>query len=68
MRFEIVLAPQAVEDLRALSARGRKYAVRCKARGEAVEVLAIVARREAQRWLEEEGTPTKNGGAGEAEG
>lgn len=107
MRFEIVLAPQAVEDLRALSARNRaevrnaleshlrheprkasksrikrlrgmarpQYRLRVgetrvfyDVRNEAVEVLAIVAKREAQRWLEEEGTPEENGGAGEAEG
>jgi len=36
--------------------------------GEAVEVLAIVTKAEAQGWLEEEGTPAKGGGPGQGEG
>jgi len=35
---------------------------------EAVEVLAIVTKAEAQEWLEEEGTPAEGGGPGEGEG
>jgi mRNA-degrading endonuclease RelE of RelBE toxin-antitoxin system len=35
---------------------------------EAVEVLAIVAKRQAQAWLAEQGTPEPNRGAGEGEG
>ena len=30
----------------------------------AVEILAIVAKHEAQRWLDEEGTPATGGGTG----
>ena len=37
-------------------------------RNETVEVLAIVAKRQAQEWLAEEGTPEPNGGTGEGEG
>src|SRR4029453_10608752 len=33
-----------------------------------VEVLAIVAKDEAEAWLQEEGTPHAEGGAGEGEG
>jgi mRNA-degrading endonuclease RelE of RelBE toxin-antitoxin system len=35
---------------------------------ETVEVLAIVGKRQAHRWLAEEGTPDANSGAGEGEG
>jgi mRNA-degrading endonuclease RelE of RelBE toxin-antitoxin system len=107
MRFEIVLAPQAARDLRALPARHRsevrdaieahlrheptkvsksrikrlrglvkpQYRLRVgetrvfyDVRDEAVEVLAIVAKRQAQRWLAKQGTPEPNRGAGEGEG
>jgi hypothetical protein len=37
-------------------------------RDETVEVLAIVAKRQAQGWLAEQGTPEPNGGVGEGEG
>jgi mRNA-degrading endonuclease RelE of RelBE toxin-antitoxin system len=37
-------------------------------RDEAVEILAIVAKRQAQAWLAEQGTPEPNRGAGEGEG
>ena len=37
-------------------------------RDETVEVLAIVAKRQAQRWLAEQGTPDPHGGPGEGEG
>jgi mRNA-degrading endonuclease RelE of RelBE toxin-antitoxin system len=37
-------------------------------RDEAVEVIAIVAKRQAQEWLAGEGTPEPNGGAGQGEG
>ena len=107
MRFEILLAPQAARDLRALPARHRsevrdalethlrheprkvsksrikrlrgmarpQYRLRVgetrvfyDVKDEAVEVLAIVAKRQAQSWLEEQGTPEPDGGAGEGEG
>jgi mRNA-degrading endonuclease RelE of RelBE toxin-antitoxin system len=35
---------------------------------EAVEVLAIVAKRQAQAWLAEQGTPEPDRGAGRGEG
>jgi len=35
---------------------------------EAVEILAIVTKAEAQGWLEEEGTPAEGGRLGEGEG
>ena len=35
---------------------------------EAVEVLAIVTKAEAQGWLDEEGTPAEGGGPREGEG
>ena len=35
---------------------------------EAVEVLAIVTKAEAQEWLEEEGTPAEGGRPGKGEG
>ena len=35
---------------------------------EAVEVLAIVAKRQAQAWLAERGTPEPEGGSGKGEG
>jgi mRNA-degrading endonuclease RelE of RelBE toxin-antitoxin system len=107
MRFEIVLAPQAAQALRALPARHRaevrdalethlrheprkvsksrikrvrgiakpQYRLRVgetrvfyDVRDETVEVLAIVAKRQAQGWLAGQGTPEPNGGAGEGEG
>jgi mRNA-degrading endonuclease RelE of RelBE toxin-antitoxin system len=107
MRFEIVLAPQAAQALRALPARHRaevrdalethlrheptkasksrikrlrgmakpQYRLRVgetrvfyDVRNEAVEVIAIVAKRQAQTWLAEEGTPEPNGGAGQGQG
>jgi mRNA-degrading endonuclease RelE of RelBE toxin-antitoxin system len=107
MRFEIVLAPQAAQALRALPARHRaevrdalethlrheptkvsksrikrlrgmakpQYRLRVgetrvfyDVRDEAVEVIAIVAKRQAQGWLAEEGTPEPNSRAGEGEG
>jgi mRNA-degrading endonuclease RelE of RelBE toxin-antitoxin system len=37
-------------------------------RDEAVEILAIVAKRQAQAWLAERGSPEPAGGAGEGEG
>jgi len=107
MRFEIVLAPQAVQDLRALPARLRSEVrdalethlrheprKRSKSRikrlrgvsepqfrlrvgevrvfydvtDQAVEVLAIVSKEQAQAWLGEHGTPDARGGAGKNEG
>jgi hypothetical protein len=35
---------------------------------EAVEILAIVAKAQAQRWLAEQGTTDANRGPGESEG
>ena len=37
-------------------------------RDETVEVLAIVAKRQAETWIQAEGTPQPDGGAGEGEG
>jgi mRNA-degrading endonuclease RelE of RelBE toxin-antitoxin system len=37
-------------------------------RDETVEVLAIVAKRQAERWLAEEGTPDPDGRSGKGEG
>ena len=107
MRFEIVLAPRAARELRALPARHRsevrdalethlrheptkvsksrikrlrgmakpQYRLRVgetrvfyDVRDKTVEVLAIVAKRQAQRWLAEQGTPEPDGGTGEGEG
>jgi mRNA-degrading endonuclease RelE of RelBE toxin-antitoxin system len=107
MRFEIVLAPQAVRDLRALPARlraevrdalethlrhdpGKRSKSRIKRlRGvskpqfrlrvgdvrvfydvsdEAVEVLAIVSKKQAQAWLQEHSKANANSGPGEGEG
>jgi mRNA-degrading endonuclease RelE of RelBE toxin-antitoxin system len=107
MRFGIVLAPQAVADLRALPARLRaeirdalgthlrheprkrsksrierlrgvsKPQFRLRVGGvrvfydvtdQAVEVLAVVSKGQAQAWLAEHGTPDASGGAGEGEG
>jgi mRNA-degrading endonuclease RelE of RelBE toxin-antitoxin system len=107
MRFEIVLAPQAVQDLRALPARlraevrnalethirhepGKQSKSRIKrlrgvskpqfrlrigevrvfydVRDQAVEILAIVSKQQAQAWLEEHGTPEALRGTGEGEG
>src|SRR5262245_10475782 len=107
MRLAIVLAPQAVQDLRALPARlraevrdaletqlrhepGKQRKSRIKRlRGvskpqfsvrvgevrvfydvtdEAVEVLAVVSKEQAQAWIAQYGTPDASGGAGEGEG
>ena len=107
MRFEIVLAPQAAQELRSLPARLRsevrdsmeahlrhgptklsksrikrlrgmakpQYRLRVgetrvfhDVRDETVEVLAIVAKRQAQKWLAAQGTPEQASGAGEGEG
>ena len=107
MRFEIVLAPDAVRVFRALPARRRselrdalethlrhvprkvsrsrikrlrglrkpRYRLRVgdlrvfyDVTDEAVEVLAIVAKAQAQAWLANQGTPDAQGGAGEGEG
>jgi mRNA-degrading endonuclease RelE of RelBE toxin-antitoxin system len=107
MRFEIVLAPQAVRELRALPARLRsevrdalethlrheptkvnksrikrlrgiakpQYRLRVgetrvfyDVRDETVEVLAIVAKRQAQEWLAAQGTPEPDSGPGKGEG
>ncbi len=37
-------------------------------RDETVEVLAIVAKSQAEAWLEEEGPPEPDDGTGQAEG
>jgi len=37
-------------------------------RDETVEVLAIVAKRQAQKWLATQGTPDQDSGTGEGEG
>ena len=107
MRFEIVLAPDAVQVYRALPARRRselrdalethlrreprkvsrsrikrlrglrrpQYRLRVgdlrvfyDVTDEAVEVLAIVAKAQAQAWLAGQGTPDAPSGAGEGEG
>ena len=107
MRFEIVLAPHAVRELRALPARlhaevrdalkthlrreprkvskGRIKRLRgmgkpqfrlrvgdirvfYDVRDETVEVLAIVAKSQAQEGFAEQGAPDANGGAGQGEG
>jgi mRNA-degrading endonuclease RelE of RelBE toxin-antitoxin system len=107
MRFEIVLAPQAAQELRALPARLRAEVRDClerylrheptktsksrikRLRGMAkpqyrlrigetrvfydvweqtVEVLAIVSKKQAQKWLGEQGTPDSDRGSGEGEG
>jgi mRNA interferase RelE/StbE len=107
MRFEIVLAPQAAQELRALPARLRsqvrdaleahlrheptkvsksrikrlrgitkpQYRLRVgetrvfyDVRDETVEVLAIVAKRQAQSWLTSQGTSEQDGGTSEGEG
>jgi mRNA-degrading endonuclease RelE of RelBE toxin-antitoxin system len=104
MRFEIVLAPSAVRELRGLPAhlrarvrdeierhlrhgppkesRGRikrlrglsqpQYRLRVgqlrvfyDVKDTRVEVLAIIAKEEAARWLDEEGTVDPGGAAGE---
>jgi len=101
MRFEIILAPDAVKALRRLSGHVRgevRDAIEAHLRHEptqvsksrikrlrgliqpqfrlrvgdirvfydvteaAVEILAIVAKAEAQAWLDREGTPTTAGG------
>jgi mRNA-degrading endonuclease RelE of RelBE toxin-antitoxin system len=106
MRFEIVLAPQAARELRALPARLRsevrdaveahlrheptkvsksrikrlrgmakpQYRLRIgetrlfyDVRDEVVEILAIVAKREAQKWLAAQGTPEPDRGTGQGE-
>jgi mRNA-degrading endonuclease RelE of RelBE toxin-antitoxin system len=107
MRFEIVLAPQAAQELRAMPARVRsgvrdaveahlrheptkvsksrikrlrgiakpQYRLRVgetrvfyDVRDETVEVLAIVAKRQAQRWLAAQGTPDPDSGTGKGKG
>jgi mRNA-degrading endonuclease RelE of RelBE toxin-antitoxin system len=107
MRFEIVLAPGALQAYRMLPARRRaelrdalethlRHEPRKVSRSrikrlrgmrqpqfrlrvgdlrvfydvtnEAVEVLAIVAKAQAQAWLAEEGTTDAEGGVGESEG
>ena len=107
MRFEIVLAPAAVQAYRALPARRRaelrdalethlRYEPRKVSKSrikrlqalrqpqyrlrvgdlrvfydvtdEAVEVLAIVSKAQAQAWLAEQGTTDAESGTGEGEG
>ena len=107
MRFEIVLAPQAVRDLRSLPARLRaevrdalethlrhepdklsksrikrlrgvrkpqfrlrvgEVRVFYDVRDEAVEVLAIVSKDQAQAWLEDHGTPDADRSSREGQG
>jgi mRNA-degrading endonuclease RelE of RelBE toxin-antitoxin system len=107
MRFEIVLAPQAVRELRALPARLRaevrdalethlrheprkvsksrikrlrglrqpQFRLRVgdirvfyDVENEAVEVLAIVTKARAQRWLAGQGAPNAERGVDEGEG
>ena len=107
MRFEIVLAPGAIQAYRALPARRRaelrdalerqlrnepKRVSRSRIKrlrgmrkpqfrlrvgdirvfydvtDESVEVLAIVAKAQAQRWLAEQGEADANRGPGEGEG
>jgi len=107
MRFEIVIAPRAVQELRELPARLRseirdalerylrsvptrtsksrikrlrgmarpQYRLRVgetrvfyDVREKTVEILAIVANKQAQKWLEEQGAPDEDGGAGQGEG
>ena len=107
MRFDIVLAPEAVDALQMLPARLRaevRDALEAHLRHEpekvsksrikrlrgmrrpqyrlrvgevrifydvttkAVEILAIVAKVEAQGWLEEHGSSTQDGGPGEDQG
>jgi mRNA-degrading endonuclease RelE of RelBE toxin-antitoxin system len=107
MRFEIVLAPSAAEQFRALPARRRaeirdalerhlrhEPTKQSKSRikrlrglrkpqfrlrvgemrvfydvtNEAVEVLAILTKAQAEAWLAQEGTPDAGGGAGGSEG
>ena len=107
MRFEIVLAPQAVRTLRVLPARLRaevrdalethlrheprkvsksrikrlrgmrqpQFRLRVgdirvfyDVENEAVEILAIVTKAQAQRWLAAEGAPDAERGTDEAEG
>jgi mRNA-degrading endonuclease RelE of RelBE toxin-antitoxin system len=107
MRYAIVLAPQAAQELRALPARLRSevrdaveahlrheptkvsksrikrlrgiakphYRLRVgesrlfyDVRNETVEALAIVTKRQAERWLAAQGTPDPDSGTGEGEG
>ena len=107
MRYEIVLAPSAAEQLRALGAAVRsrvRDAVELHLRHEptklsksrikrlrgldrpqyrlrvdeirvfydvqegSVEILAIVTKEQANRWLDEEGIPSPPGGTGGGEG
>jgi len=107
MRFVIVLAPQAAQELRALPARLRsevrdaveahlrheptklsktrikrlrgmakpQYRLRVgetrvfhDVRDETVEVLAIVAKRQAEKWLAAQGAREQDSGTGEGEG
>jgi mRNA interferase RelE/StbE len=107
VRFEILLAPSAVAQLRALPARVRaqvrdaierhlrheptklsksrikrlrglgrpQYRLRVEetrvfydVKASTVEILAIVAKAQAQAWLDDEGTPSEAGGFGQGEG
>jgi mRNA-degrading endonuclease RelE of RelBE toxin-antitoxin system len=107
MRFEIVLAPQAAQDFRALPARLRaeirdalerhlrhepkrisksrikrlrgmakpQYRLRVgetrvfyDVREQIVEILAIVPKKQAERWLGEQGISNADGGPREDEG
>lgn len=106
MRHEIILAPSAVRELRALRADVRvevrdaierhlrheptvgksrikrlrgldrpQYRLRVDevrvfydVEEKTVQVLAIVAKAQADAWLRAKGTPSKAGGAGEGEG
>ena len=107
MRFEIVLAPQAAQDLRRFPARIRsevrdamekhmrheptkrsrsrikrlrgmakpQYRLRVgetkvfyDVREQTVEVLAIVAKKQAEQWLTEYGEAEPDGSVGEDEG
>jgi len=107
MRFEIVLAPQAIRGLKALpraSEASVREAIELHLRHEptkvsrsrikrlrgldrpqyrlrvneirvfydvteaTVEVLAIVSKKQADRWLAEEGIPASPGGPGEGQG
>ena len=107
MCFEILLAPGAVAQLRALPAHVRaqvrdgierhlrheptklsksrikrlrglerpQYRLRVEetrvfydVKASTVEILAIVAKAQAQAWLDDEGTPSEAGGSGQGKG
>ncbi|HET7341710.1 MAG TPA: hypothetical protein VFL90_09620 [Methylomirabilota bacterium] len=61
MRYEVVLAPDAVRALRSLTANRRAEVRDALERHDvtstAVEILAIVTKEEASGWLEEHGAP-----------